>query len=122
VRARPRAATLAAALALLTILAASLFVVIAAADRPSFLAANTIQHFFPGWMAGPLGGLWPSLTRNPSTLKYLVSGAIVAMYASYLTAFAYAPRLPARYAIATVVAVHVVMFLCPPFSLTDVFN
>jgi hypothetical protein len=111
-----------AALALLTIVLASLFVVVAAADRPSFLAATTIQHFFPRWMAGPLGGLWPSLTRNPTTLKYLVTGAIVAMYASYVTAFVHAPRLPAGVVIGAIVAVHVVMLACPPFSLTDIFN
>lgn len=100
----------------------SAFIVVAAANRPSFLAATTIQHFFPRWMAGPLGGLWPSLTRDTVTLKYLVSGALVAMYASYLGALRWAPRLPARYAIGAIVAVHVVMLMCPPFSLTDIFN
>ncbi len=48
-----------------------------AADRPSLLAPTTHTGFFPHWMAGPLGGLWPGLTRNSTTLKYLFTGAIV---------------------------------------------
>jgi hypothetical protein len=100
-----------------------LLIVVLAANRPSFLAATSVWHYFPGWMAGPLGGLWPSFTRNTEALKAIVTGAIVAMYASYaLLAVRPASRLPARWAIAAVIAVHAVMLLCPPFSLTDVFN
>jgi hypothetical protein len=108
--------------ALLAILLCALLVVVAAADRPSILAATTTPHFFPRWMAGPLGGLWPSLTRDTKGLRYLFSGAIVAMYASYLVGLRYAPRLPARWAIAAVVAAHAIMFLAPPLALTDIFN
>jgi len=97
-------------------------VVVAAADRPSILAATTTPHFFPRWMAGPLGGLWPSLTRDTKGLRYLFSGAIVAMYVSYLVGLRYVPRLPARLAIAAVVAAHAIMFLAPPLALTDIFN
>ncbi len=32
------------------------------------------------------------------------------------------PRLPARWAIAAIVAVHAIMFLSPPLALTDIFN
>ena len=35
-------------------------------------------------MAGPLGGLWPGLTRNGTTLRYLFTGALVVMYVAYL--------------------------------------
>ena len=73
-------------------------------------------------MAGPLGGLLPGLTRNNTTLKYLFSGAIVAMYASYLLALVYVPRLRARWAVTTVLAVHAIFFLAPPLALTDIFN
>jgi hypothetical protein len=95
---------------------------VVAADRPSFLAATTIQHYFPGWMAGPLGGLWPSLTRGSGALKAIVTGAIVAMYGGYLLSLRYAPRLPARFTIAAVGGAHALVFLAPPFALTDVFN
>jgi hypothetical protein len=108
--------------ALLVILACALLVVIAAADRPSILAATTTPHFFPHWMAGPLGGLWSSLTRDTKGLRYLFSGAIVAMYLSYLVGLRYVPRLRARWAIAAVVGAHLIMFLAPPLALTDIFN
>jgi hypothetical protein len=108
--------------ALIAILACSALIVVAAADRPSLLAATTTPHFFPHWMAGPLGGLWPSLTRSTQGLKYLFSGSIVVMYASYVAALRYVPRLPARWAIAAVVGVHAIMFLAPPLALTDIFN
>ncbi len=120
--AHPRAATAIGVACLITIVACCALVVVAAADRPSLLAATTTQGYFPHWMAGPLGGLWPSLTRNSKGLKYLFSGAIVLMYVSYLVGLRYVPRLPARWAIVAIVAVHALMFLSPPLALTDIFN
>jgi hypothetical protein len=108
--------------ALLAIVLCGLLVVVVAADRPSVFSAPTHTGFFPHWMAGPLGGLLPGLTRNSNTLKYLFSGAIVVMYASYLVALKYAPRLHARWAIGALLAVHASFFLSPPLALTDVFN
>jgi hypothetical protein len=96
--------------------------VVAAADRPSVLSATTTFHFFPRWMAGPLGGLWPSLTRNTLSLRYLFTCSVVVMYASYLVGLKYVPRVRARWAIAAVVAVHAIVFLAPPLALTDIFN
>ena len=110
------------ALSLIAILVGCLVLVVAAADRPSLLASTTTPHFFPHWMAGPLGGLWPSLTRSSQGLRYLFSGAIVLMYGSYVVGLKYVPRLPARWAIAAVVGAHAIMFLAPPLALTDVFN
>jgi hypothetical protein len=107
---------------LISILACCLLVVVVAADRPSVLAATTTQGYFPHWMAGPLGGLLPSLTRNTQALKYLFSVPIVLMYVSYLVGLRYVPRLSARWVIAAIVAVHAIMFLSPPLALTDVFN
>jgi hypothetical protein len=104
------------------IVACSAFVVLIAANRPSILSATTHANFFPHWMAGPLGGLLPGLTRNSTTLKYLFSGAIVLMYACYLLALRYVPRMRARWGIATVLAVHAIFLLSPPLALTDIFN
>jgi hypothetical protein len=120
--ARRRVDLWAGACALLAILLCALLVVVAAADRPSILAATTTPHFFPHWMAGPLGGLWPSLTRDTKGLRYLFSGAILAMYVSYLVGLKYVPRLSPRWAIAAVIAAHAIMFLAPPLALTDIFN
>ncbi len=110
------------ATALVAIVVLSLLVVIMAANRPSLLSPTTHAAYFPHWMAGPLGGLWPGLTGNSTTLKYLFSGAIVLMYVGYLLALRCAPRLPARWVIGTIVAVHAVFLLAPPMALTDVFN
>ena len=108
------------------LVACSLLFVVIAADRPSLFAATSHAGFFPGWMAGPLGGLWPGLTRNTTALRYVFTGTMVAMYVSYVLALAYVPsiaeRLRARWAIAAVVGVHAIFFLAPPMSLTDVFN
>src|SRR5438093_1312705 len=59
---------------------------------------------------------------DATTLKYLFTGAIVAMYGAYLVGFAYAPRLPVRWVVAAILAVHAIFLLSPPLALTDVFN
>jgi hypothetical protein len=116
-----RAAAIGAS-ALLVISLCSLLLVVAAADHPSLLSATTHVGFFPHWMAGPLGGLVPGLTRSSTKLKYLFTGALVAMYVGYLVALKYVPQLRARWAIGGVLAVHASFFLAPPLALTDVFN
>jgi len=110
------------ALLLLAIVGCSVLVVVLAADRPSVLSPTTHTSFFPHWMAGPLGGLWPGLTRSSNTLKYVFSGAIVVMYGAYLAGLAYLPRMRARWVIAAIAVVHAIYFLAPPLALTDVFN
>ncbi len=115
-------ATWPGAVCLVVIVLCAVIVVLMAANRPSVLSATSHANYFPHWMTGPLGGLLPWMTRSTVTLKYLFSGAIVAMYVSYVVALAYVPRLRARWAIATVVAVHFIFFLSPPLALTDIFN
>jgi hypothetical protein len=110
------------ALTLVLIVSLSLLVVVLAADRPSILSPTSHANFFPRWMAGPLGGIWPGLTRDGTALKYLFTGAIVVMYAAYLAGLKYVPRLRARWAIAAVLAVHAIFLLAPPLALTDIFN
>src|SRR5579859_1997452 len=104
------------------IVALSLLVVIVVADRPSGLSPTTHSNFFPGWMAGPLGGLWPGLTRNANSLRGLFSGAVVTMYLGYLVALRSAPRLDGRLVIGAIVLVHLIIFTSPPVALTDIFN
>ncbi len=107
---------------LFAIVACSMLVVLIAANRPSVLAATSHTGYFPHWMTGPLGGLVPWFTRNDKVLKYLFSGAIVAMYVSYVLGLRFVPRLRARWAIGAVLAVHAIFLLSPPLALTDVFN
>ncbi len=109
------------ALALVAIVLLVLAIVVAAAERPSFLSPfSTVS--FPAWMAGPLAGLVPSLTRDDAHLRALTSVAIAAMFVGYVLAIAFAPRLRARWVIAAIVAVHVILLCAPPLFSTDVFN
>jgi hypothetical protein len=107
---------------LLALPALSLAVVLIAAERPSFLSPVTRPGFFPAWLAGPLRGLWPALTRDTTKLQWLLSGLLASMYALYLVALVCAPRLRARWTIAAILAVHLIFLLSPPLSFTDVFN
>ncbi len=97
-------------------------IVVMTADRPSALSPITHNGFFPRWMAGPLGGLWPGLTRNSSVQKDYFTGALALMYVAYLAGIKYVPRAPLRLVIAAILAVHVILLLAPPLALTDVFN
>jgi hypothetical protein len=108
--------------ALVTIACACALIVVIAADRPSILVATSHSNFLPHWMAGPLGGLVPGLTRDSTELKYLFSGALVVAYLAYILVLTHAPRLDARWVIGAIVAVHVVFLLSPPLALTDIFN
>jgi hypothetical protein len=110
------------ALALGTIVVLSLFVVLIAANRPGILTPTTHTGYFPRWMAGPLGGLLQGFTNNGETLKWMFTGSIMLMYGAYVLAIKRAQRLPARWVIATIVAVHVIFVLSPPLALTDLFN
>jgi hypothetical protein len=119
---RERRDTAIAVAVLAVILICAAVIVLGAADRPSFLSAPSHTGFFPHWLAGPLGGLWPGFTRSPQLLKSLFTGAMVVMYVAYLVGLKYVPVLRARWAIAAVIAAHAILFLSPPLALTDVFN
>jgi hypothetical protein len=121
-RALSRSDALAAGIALALIVGVSLFVVMLAANRPSILSPTSHANFYPRWIAGPLGGLLPGLTRNTTTLRYLFSGSIVAMFLAYMLVLVKAPRLPAVWIAGSIVAVHAVFVLSPPLALTDLFN
>ena len=110
------------ALALGAILLLSLFLVVMAADRPSGLSPTTHTNFFPSWMAGPLGGLWPGMPSDGNTIRYMFTTGLALMFASYLLVLRHVARLPARWIIATILGAHVIFVLAPPMALTDVFN
>jgi hypothetical protein len=116
------AGTWAGALALGAILALSLFLVVMAADRPSGLSPTTHSNFFPHWMAGPFGGLWPGMTGNSNTLRYMFTAALVAMYVGYLVVLRNVTRIRGSWVIGTILGAHVIFLLAPPMALTDVFN
>jgi hypothetical protein len=107
-------------LALLSVVLGCALIVVVAADRPTF--PPTHAHFFPGWLAGPLGGLLPGFPHGTNTVRYLFTFSLLAMYGGYLLSLRYVPRLPLRWALAAIVGVHVLLFLSPPLALTDIFN
>ena len=105
-----------------TIVVCSVLIVLMTADRPGPLSPITHNGFFPRWMAGPLGGLWPGLTRNGTLQKDYFTGMLALMYVAYLAGIRYVPRLHLRLVVGAIVAVHVILLLAPPLALTDVFN
>jgi hypothetical protein len=119
---RVRASPWPGRVALVLIACCCAVIVVIAADRPSLLVATSHSNFFPHWMAGPLGGLVPGLTRDATELKYLFSGAIVIAYVAYVLALAHSQRLSARWVVGAIAATHVIFLLSPPLVLTDIFN
>ncbi len=116
------APALLAAVSLAGLTAGSVLIVLMAAERPSTFTPTSAGGYFPAWMAGPLHGLLPGLTRNQDRLAWLLSGLMIAMYVLYVIAFRFAGRLRARWTVAALLAIHVVFLLSPPLQYTDVFN
>ena len=111
-----------AAGSLAAIVVLSLFIVLIAANRPSLLAPTTHTGFYPHWMAGPLGGLLPGLTDNSTALRFMFTGAVIVMFIGYALLLRRVGRLPARWVIGGILAVHVIFLISPPLALTDMFN
>jgi hypothetical protein len=101
--------------------AVSLWVVLAAAERRSFLSGPA-RRDFASWLVGPLGGLLPSLTPSTVTLRTEFAVALGLLGLCWLVATALAPRVRVEWIAAALVLVHVIYALGPPLSLTDVFN
>src|ERR671933_668994 len=101
--------------------AVSAWVVLAAAERRSFLSPPARRDFAP-WLVGPLEHRLPSLTPSTVTLRSELVVALGLLALCWLAATALAPRVRIEWIAATLVLVHVVFFLGPPLSLTDLFN
>jgi Glycosyltransferase family 87 len=120
-RGRPPWQALLGGIALLAFVAAAAFLVLVAANGPSSLSPPS-HVAFPGWMAGPLHGLLPGFSPGRMSLKIGFTAAVAGMYVCYLVALGCVSRLRIRWLIAAIVALHVILVLSPPLSLTDVFN
>jgi hypothetical protein len=108
-------------LALAGSVAVSLWVVLAAAERRSFLSGPARRDFAP-WLVGLLGRRLPSLTPSTVTLRTELVVALGLLGLCWLAAAALAPRVRVEWIAAALVLVHIVYALGPPLSLTDVFN
>ena len=113
-------AVLAGSLSLSAIVGLSLLIVMAAAERHSFLSP-TSRAGFPHWMSGPLAGHMPGLSHK-STATDRVQRRGPAMFLLYLVVLATHRALPAWTVVAAIGPVHLVFFLSPPLPLTDIFN
>ncbi|HEX4110508.1 MAG TPA: hypothetical protein VHX88_20435 [Solirubrobacteraceae bacterium] len=111
-----------AAIAGVGLVGGALLIVVAAANAPTFLVPESHSTWYPSWLSGPLGGLWPGLPSSIAFDKDLFTFSLVGMFLAYLLALRHAPRVRARWTVLVIVALHVVMVLSPPLSLTDVFN
>lgn len=89
---------------------------VTAASSPSPAIVPASRHAFPGWIAGPLADLGPTVTRHTFWLIFLV------MCAGYLAVLAGGAALPLRVAIGAIVVLHAVLLLAPPLLSRDVFN
>jgi hypothetical protein len=107
--------------ALLLMVIGALTIVGIAAGHPTFVSPFSRDEF-PGWMSGPLGFIGKPIHIGFSHLKLDYTLGIGAAYLCWLVVLGCASRMHARVAIVGVVALHVIFFLSPPLSLTDVFN
>ncbi len=114
-RSQSRAAGVRGTLAMLVLLAALLVLVADAAAGPSqYVPADS--GGWPGWLAGPLGGLGTHLGSGGfQALMLVVCGA-------YLLVLAGARAIGLRRVAAAVVAAHAILALGPPLISQDVFG
>jgi Glycosyltransferase family 87 len=108
-------------IALATTTASVLAIVLFATHGPTILVPRSSQIFSP-WEAGPLYQLLPGFSVSARATNYALSGLILILLGSYLTALGALRTLPARMIAACIVVVHLFLLLAPPFQLTDMGN
>ncbi len=100
----------------------ALLVVAFTTSGPTALVARSVQTF-PNWEAGPLHGLFADLNvRNSTALDYGLSVVMVVMGLAYLVALNAVRTLSMRVIVLCVIALHAILLMGPPLTLTDVFN
>lgn len=123
VRATPLPVTrVLAAAGLATALAASAWLVLAAAQRDSVLSPPTMRVLGQTWLLGPLHGLMPGLSADPQRLHTDFTIAVIVLAAGWLVSWAAAPALPLRVVAGAAGVAQLLFVLGPPQPLTDVFN
>src|SRR4051794_39387714 len=120
-RAQTAAVAVAGGAALAGALGASLWLVAAAAERPSLLSPPTLRAPHR-WVRGPLSGLLPHLSTGRVRLHTDLTVALAVLFVAWLVAWLCAPALPVRVVAGAVGLAQVVSLLGPPQPLTDFFN
>jgi len=121
-RERPRLLSGLARTSLLGLVALCGLLVLLAAARSSFFTPTTSTAYFPAWMAGPLGGLWPTGPISSDALHSLIAAILAGMYLAYLAVIVLGGSVRGGWVIGSILAVHLVFLLAPPLQYTDVFN
>ena len=107
--------------ALATMVAACLVLVLLAAQRRSALVPPA-KGGFTDWLVGPLRGAAAFVPDDPLLDSITFSLLVAIMFACWLVALTAARRAGRRWILGTVVALHALLLLGPPLPLTDVFN
>jgi hypothetical protein len=95
--------------------------VLAAAERPSFLSGPA-RHGFPAWMVGPLAHRASALPASPPALQADLARVLALLGIAWLVAWLCADRVPAAVLWGAAITAEAVLLLGPPLSLTDLFN
>jgi len=102
--------------ALVGLLLAMTALAITTAAGPSSVIPKAQPQFFPGWLAGPLGGLGPRVSIG--VLEVL----IVAICACYAVTLRYAAAISSRRLWSAIILAHLAALLAPPLFSGDVFG
>lgn len=102
--------------------ALSLWLVLAATERPSILSGTARHARFARWLVGPLAHRLPGLSAANLRLEHDLVVVLIALFACWLVASICVSRLPVAWVAAALGLLGAVFFLSPPLSLTDLFN
>jgi len=103
-------------LALAGLLLAMFALAVTAAAGPSSVIPKAQAHFFPGWLAGPLGGFGPHASIG------VLEALIVVICGCYAVALRCAAAISSRRLWSAIVLAHLVALLAPPLFSGDVFG
>jgi hypothetical protein len=96
-------------------------IVVFAAAGPSLLVSRGGVPF-PGWLSGPLHGLFGRLTEDRQTLEFGLSAVLVAMAVAYGAALVWSRWLSMRAVVVFVAVVDVILLVSPPPAFSDLFT
>jgi alpha-1,6-mannosyltransferase len=108
-------------IALASITAALLVMVLFSTHGPTILVPRS-SNIFASWEAGPLYHLIPAFSVSARATNYALTALILIMLGAYVTALGALRTLSMRMIAACIVAAHAILFLAPPFQLTDMGN
>ncbi len=108
-------------LAIAAIVAATAAIAVFASAGPSILVPRSTATF-PGWLAGPLHGIFGHLPNDRPTLELGMSLVLVGLLVPYLLALASVRSISMRALWIVIGVLSVLLLLTPPLQLTDLFN